>query len=106
MLAAGAALVASIFGAASTSVLIALGITRRFADMEKTFLIAMNDLRLHVDKSDSQRFHNVMNIVQAEIAKSDVADKELSRRVGACEQDLAVYKEFKDRVEQFMRSGR
>lgn len=94
------ALVTGVVGAATTAILIALGINKKFSDLEKTFILAMNDLRLHVDQSDSQRFHNVMNIVQAEVGKGDVKDAELSDRIGACEQELAVMRDFKKRIER------
>lgn len=96
----GLSVTSGVVGAASSAVLIAVGITRKFAELDKSFVLAINGLRQHVDHSDSQRFHNVMNIVQSEMGKSESADDELSRRIGACEQEIHTLKDFKDRLER------
>lgn len=106
VLAATVALVTGVVGAASSAILIALGINRKFSELEKSFIVAINGLRQHVDTSDSQRFHNVVTIVQAEIGKSELIDQELGKRIGACEQDLAILRDFKGRYEAHIAAAR
>lgn len=93
------AVVSGAAGAASAAVLIAMGITRKFAELHLLIIKEIASLRRHVDESDSKRFHNMVNIVQAEIGKSEATDEELGRRIGACEQDIAILKDFKARME-------
>lgn len=94
------AAVSGILGAASTAVLIAIGITRKFAELQLLLIKEIASLRQHVDDSDSKRFHTMVNIVQGEIGKSEASDEELARRIGACEQEIAVLRNFMDRQER------
>lgn len=94
------AIVTGIIGAASTALLVALGITRKFAEMDRMFTREMHGLRTHVDMSDSKRFHDMVGIVQGEVSKSELAEEDLSRRIGACEQEIHTLKDFKERLER------
>lgn len=105
------AIVTGVIGAASTALLVAVGITKKFAamerafstnihELEKTFGDNIHELRRHIDSSDSKRFHDVMNIIHSEVQKSENADGVLSSRIGACEQEIAVMKDFKERRER------
>ncbi len=100
VLAAVVAVVTAAVGALTTGILIATGITKKFSETEKSMVQHINDLRLHVDASDSKRFHDLIGIIQQESLKTEGAAMELGRRIGATEQDLAVMRDFKARVER------
>ena len=96
----GIAVVSGMVGAASTAILVALGINKKFSDLNLSLVTGLNDLRQHVDRSDSQRAHTMTDAMATEFLKSDGKMAELSRRIGACEQDIAILRDFKERTER------
>lgn len=94
------AIVSAMVATATTALLVAVGITRKFSEMELAFIKGMAELKIHVDTSDSKRFHDLVNLVNIENGKLELENVELKRRVGACEQDIAVLRDFKDRIER------
>lgn len=97
-IAAVVAVITGVVSTAATALLIALGITKRFGELEKTILTLEKTLLA----ADSTRFHDLIGVVQGEVVKSEQADDELGRRLGATEQEIAVLKEFKGDVKRYM----
>lgn len=93
-----AALIAAVSGAMGM-VSSALSISRRLNSIDRSVVDGLNTLRLHVDASDSKRFHDMVNVMQSEIGKTEVALHHVHQRLGALEQDQAVMRDFKKRVE-------
>lgn len=78
----------------------AWGLSKQLQVMEAKFIAAVTELRLHVDANDSKRFHDLINIMQTEVGKCEAADDSLSQRIGATEQEIAVLRDFKTRMER------
>lgn len=93
-----AALIAAIGGAVGM-VTSALSISRRLNNIDKSIVEGLHDARLHADASDSKRFHDMVNVIHGEVAKTEVALHHIHQRLGALEQDQAVIRDFKKRIE-------
>lgn len=94
-----AALIAAVAGATGM-VTSALSVSRRLNSIDRSVVDGLNTLRLHVDASDSKRFHDMVGVVQGEAGKTDLALHHIQQRLGALEQDQAVMRDFKKRVEE------
>jgi hypothetical protein len=92
------AVVAAVSGVAGM-VTTALSVSRRLNAIEKGISDGLLNLRLHVDASDSKRFHDMMGVLHQETGKTEAHLFRMDQRLGALEQDQAVFRDFKSRME-------